>query len=79
MNPAYKRTVRKSLAEVAEVREATLITAARMRAERRLSLTKVNQVEVVVIHVVAVEVIFFVVAGPTVHHVVADIRLVFAS
>ena len=45
--------------EVAEVREVTLITAARMRQERRLSLRKVNLVEVVVIHVVAVEFFFF--------------------
>ena len=68
--------MRKSLAEV---REVTLITAARMSKERRLNLNKVNLVEVVVIHMVAVEVFFVVMAGPTVHHVVADIRLVFAS
>ena len=68
--------MRKSLAEVAEVREVTLITAVRMRMskERRFSLKKANPVEVVVIHVVAVEVIFVVVLRPTVHHVVADIK-----
>ena len=65
--------MRKSLAEVAEVRAVTLITAVRMSKERRLSL-KANPVEVVVIHVVAVEVIFVVVERPTVHHVVADIK-----
>ena len=59
-----KRIVRKSLAEV---REVTLITAVRMSKERRLSLKKANPVEVVVIHVVAVEVIFVVVERPTVH------------
>ena len=69
-----KHTVRKSLAEVAEVREVTLITAVRMSNERRLSLKKANPVEVVVIHVVAVEVVFVVVVRPTVHHVVADIK-----
>ena len=63
--------MRKSLTEV---REVTLITVARMSKERRLSLKKVNLVEVVVIHVVAVEVLFADVAGPTVHHVMADIR-----
>ena len=46
----------------------------RMSKERRLSLKKANPVEVVVIHVVAVEVIFVVVVRPTVHHVVADIK-----
>ena len=51
-----KRIVRKSLAEVAEVREVTLITAMRMSKERRLSLKKANPVEVVFIHVVSVEV-----------------------
>ena len=66
-----KRTVRKSLAEV---RELTLITAVSMSKERRLSLKKANPVEVVVIHVVAVEVFFVVVRGPTVHHVVAGIK-----
>ena len=50
-----KRIVRKSLAEVVEVREVTLITAVRMSKERRLSLKKANPVEVVVIYVVAVE------------------------
>ena len=65
--------MRKSLAEVVEVREVTLITAVKMSKERRLSLKKANPVEVVVIHVVAVEFFFFVVVGrPTVHHVVAD-------
>ena len=59
-----KRIVRKSLVEVAEVREVTLITAVRMSMERRLSLKKANPVEVVVIHVVAVEVIFMVVVRP---------------
>ena len=54
--------------------EVTLITAVRMSKERRLSLKKANPVEVVVIHVVAVEVIFVVVVRPTVHHVVADIK-----
>ena len=48
--------MRKSLAEVAEVSEVTLITAVRMSKERRLSLKKANPVEVVVIHVIAVEV-----------------------
>ena len=38
----------------ADVREETLITAEK-RKERRLSLRKVNRVEVVIIHVVAVE------------------------
>ena len=56
---------------LAKVREVTLITAARMSKKRRLSLKKV---EVVVIHVVAVEVIFMVVVGPTVHHLVADTK-----
>ena len=69
-----KRIVRKSLAEVAEVREVTLITAVKMSKEHRLSLKKANPVEVVVIHVVAVEVIFVVVVRPTVHHVMADIK-----
>ena len=50
--------MRKSLAEVAVVRELTLITAVRMSKERRLSLKKVNPVEVLVIHVVVVEVFF---------------------
>ena len=50
--------MRKSLAEVAEVREVTLITAVRMSKERRLSLKKANPVEVMVIHVVAVEFFF---------------------
>ena len=54
-----KRIVRKSLAEVSEVRKVTLITAVRMSKERRLNLKKANPVEVVVIHVVAVEVFFF--------------------
>ena len=45
-----------------------------MSKGRRLSLKKANPVEVVVIHVVAVEVIFVVVVRPTVHHVVADIK-----
>ena len=58
---------------LAEVREVTLITAVRMSKEGRLSLKKANPVEVV-IHVVAVEVIFVVVERPTVHHVVADIK-----
>ena len=66
--------MRKSLAEVAEVREVSLITAVKMSKELRLSLKKANPVEVVVIHVVAVEVIFVVVVRPTVHHVVADIK-----
>ena len=74
-NPDRKQvTVRKSLVEVAKVREITLITAVIMSKERRLSLKKANPVEVVVIHVVAVEVIFVVVVRPTVHHVVADIK-----
>ena len=66
--------MRKSLAEVAEVREATLIMAVRMSKERKLSLKKANPVEVLVIHVVAVEVFSVVVGRPTVHHVVADIK-----
>ena len=66
-----KHIVRKTLAEV---REVTLITAVRMSKERRLSLKKANPVEVMVIHVVALEVIFVVVVRPTVHHVVADIK-----
>ena len=66
--------MRKSLAEVAEVREVTLITAVRMSKERRLSPKKANPVEVVVIHVVAVEFFFVVVERPTVHHVVVDIK-----
>ena len=61
-----KHIVRKS--------EVTLITAVRMSKERRLSLKKANPVEVVVIHVVAVEVIFVVVVRLTVHHVVGDIK-----
>ena len=65
-----KRIVWKSLAEVAEVREVTLITAVRMSKERRLSLEKANPVEVVVIHVVAVEVILAVAVSPTGHLVV---------
>ena len=69
-----KRIVRKSLAEAAEEREVTLITAVRMSKERRLSLKKANPVEVVVIHVVAVEGFFVVVGRPTVHNVVADIK-----
>ena len=52
----------------------TVITAVRMSKERRLSLKKANPEEVVVIHVVAVEVIFVVVVRPMVHHVVADIK-----
>ena len=66
--------MRKSLAEVAVVREVTLITAVRTSKERRLSLKNANPVEVVVIHVVAVEVFFVVVGGTMVHHVVADIK-----
>ena len=66
--------MRKSVAEVAEVMEVTLITAVRMSKERRLSLKKANPVEVVVIHVVAVEVFFVVVGRPTVHHVVAYVK-----
>ena len=62
------------VAEIVEVREVILITAERMSKERRLSLKKANPVEVVVIHVVAVEDIFVVVVRPTVHHVVADIK-----
>ena len=45
-----------------------------MSKERRLSLKKANPIEVVDIHVVAVEVFFVVVGRPTVHHVVADIK-----
>ena len=63
--------MRKSLAEV---REVTLITAVTMSKERTLSLKKANPVEVVVIHVVAVEAFFMVVGRPTVHHVMADIK-----
>ena len=63
--------MRKSLAEV---REVTLIRAVSMSKERKLNLKKANPVEVVVIHVVAVEVFFVVVGRPTVHHVVADIK-----
>ena len=63
--------MRKSLAEVAEV---ILITAVRMSKERTVSLKKANPVEVVVIHVVAVEVFFVVMGRPMVHHVVADIK-----
>ena len=66
--------MRKSLAEVAEVREVTLITAVSMSKEGRLSLKKANPIEVVVIHVVAVVVFFVVVERPTVHHMVADIK-----
>ena len=66
--------MRKSLAEVAEVREVTLIVVVRMSKERRLGLKKANPVEVVVIHVVVVEFFFVVVGRPTVHHVVADIK-----
>ena len=66
--------MRKSLAEVVEVREVTLITAVRMSKERRLSPKKAKPVEVVGIHVVVVEVFFVVVGRPTVHHVVADIK-----
>ena len=74
-NPDRKQAYSaKSLAEVAEVREVTLITAVRMCKERRLSLKKANPEEVVVIHVVAVEIIFVVVVRPTAHHVVADIK-----
>ena len=51
-----------------------MITAVRMSKERSLSLKKVNPVEVVVIHVVAVEGFFVVVGRSTVHHVVADIK-----
>ena len=56
-------------------REVTLITAT-MSKERRLSLKKANRVEVAVIHVVAVEIegLSADMTGPTVHHVVADIR-----
>ena len=50
--------MRKSLAEVAEVREVILITVVSMSKERRLSLKKANPVEVVVIHVVAVDFCF---------------------
>ena len=50
--------MRKSLAEVAEVREVTLITAVSMSKERRLSLKKANPVEVVVIQMVAVDFFF---------------------
>ena len=39
-----------------EVKEVTLIMAVRMSKERRLSLKKANPVEVVVIHMVAIEV-----------------------
>ena len=60
--------------EVAEVRKVTLITAVRMNKERRLSLKKANGVEVVVIHVVTVEVIFVVMVRPMMHQVVADIK-----
>ena len=63
--------MRKSLAEV---REVTLITAVSMSKESRLILKKANPVEIVVIHVVAVEVVFVVVGRPMVHHVVADIK-----
>ena len=73
----YKNPDRKqeySAEVVAEVREVTLITAVEMSKERRLSLKKANLVEVVVIHVVAVEVIFVVVVRPTAHHVVANIK-----
>ena len=63
--------MRKSLKEV---REVTLITAVRMNKERRLSLKKANPVEVVVMHMVAVEVFFVAVGKPTVHHVIADIK-----
>ena len=66
--------MQKSLAEVAKVREVTLITAVIMSKERRLSLKKANPVEVVVIHMVTVEVFFVVVGRPKVHHVVADIK-----
>ena len=55
--------MRKSLAEVAETREVTLITAVRMSKERRLSLKKANPVGVVVIHVVAVKAFFVIVEG----------------
>ena len=50
--------MRKSLAEMAEVRGVILITAVSMSKERRLSLKKANPVEVVVIHVVAVGFVF---------------------
>ena len=66
--------MRTSLAEVAEVREVTTMTAVRMSKGRRLSLKKANPAEVVVIHVVAVGVFFMVVGRPIVHHVVADIK-----
>ena len=42
--------------------------------EQGTQIKKANPVEVVVIHVVAVEVIFVVVVRPTGHHVVADIK-----
>ena len=45
----------------------------------QINLKKANPVEVVVIHVVAVEVFFVGVGRPTVHHVVADIKLVFVK
>ena len=63
--------MRKSLAEVAEiaqVREVTLITAVSMSKERRLSLKKANPVEVVVIHMVAVEVFLVVMATDDAPH-----------
>ena len=66
--------MRKSLAEVAEVRKVSLITVVKRSKELRLSLKKANPVEVVVIHVVAVEVIFVIVVRPTMHHVAADIK-----
>ena len=63
----YKNPDRKQAysAEVAEVREVTPITAVRMSKESRLSLKTAKPVEVVVIHVVAVEVFFVVVGGRT--------------
>ena len=66
--------MRKSLAEVAEVSELTLISTVSMNKGRKLTLKKANPVEVVVIHVVAVEVFFVVVGRPTVHRVVAYIK-----
>ena len=72
----YKNPDRKQAysEEVAEVREVTLITTVKMSKERRLSLKKANPAEVVVIHVVAVEVFFVAVGGPMVQHAVADIK-----
>ena len=52
------------------------MSTAIMSKERRLSLRKVNRLEVMAIHMVAVEIesIFADAVGPTVHYVVADIR-----